>query len=550
MSGPRLNGFARRREQELLDGARTRHARAATEVQRLQVEESGIVQELATEQGRWSDINQQMEELERALREEVRSRSQVFQVTEVMVSGLWSWSSGAPHAHSLLDACRRARARRRARLVFRRTLAGNAPRPGVDWPQFRGISATGISEGTPTPSTWNVAAGTNVLWKTAIPGLGLSSPVVWGDQLFVSTAISGDKDASVRPGLYGDIKSVTDDTPHEWRVYALNKKTGAIVWQQTAHTGVPKIKRHTKNSHANSTLATDGERLVAFFGSEGVYAYDLKGKLLWQKDLGVLDAGYYVVPEAQWETGSSPVIHDGVVIIQADVQKGSFLAAFDAKNGRELWRVARTDVPTWGTPTVHVVKGQPQIIVNGMRHAGAYDFKTGKEIWKLSGGGDIPGPDPGRQRRPHLHHQRARDDVAGLCDPRHRVGRHQPGRGASSNAGVAWSYARDGGYMCTPLAYRGLVYIVRYNGILTVYDAKTGERKYQERLAGGTSAFTASPVAADGKVYLANEDGQVFVIKAGPAYELVTLNDMGAPVLATPAISEGRLLFRTPQHLT
>ncbi len=423
------------------------------------------------------------------------------------------------------------------------------PRPGIDWPQFRGISATGISEGAPVPSVWNVAEGKNVLWKTPVPGLGLSSPVVWGDQLFVSTAISGKADASLRPGLYGDIQSVQDDTPHEWRVYCLNKKTGAIVWQRTAHTGVPKIKRHMKNSHANSTLATDGQRLVAFFGSEGLYAYDLTGKLQWQKDLGVLDAGFYTVPEAQWETGSSPVIHDGVVVIQADVQKGSFLAAFDAKDGRERWRVARSDVPTWGTPTVHLVNGQPQVIVNGMRHVGAYDLKTGKEIWKLSGGGDIPVPTPvvsdGLIYITNAH---------GSMSPVYAIRDTASGdislaAGASSNAGVAWSTPRDGGYMCTPLAYRGLVYIVRFNGILTVFDAKTGERKYQERLAGGTSAFTASPIANDGKVYLANEDGQVFVIKAGPAYELVSLNDMGASVLATPAISEGRLLFRTPQHL-
>jgi outer membrane protein assembly factor BamB len=430
-----------------------------------------------------------------------------------------------------------------------RALADNAPRPGIDWPQFRGISAAGISEGAPVPSTWNVADGRNVVWKTPVPGLGLSSPVVWGDQLFVTTAISGKADASLRPGLYGDIQSVQDDTPHEWRVYCLNKKTGAIVWQRTAHTGVPKIKRHMKNSHANSTLATDGRRLVAFFGSEGVYAYDLTGKPLWQKDLGVLDAGFYMVPEAQWETGSSPVIYDGVVVIQADVQKGSFLAAFDVKDGRERWRVARSDVPTWGTPTVHLVNGQPQVIVNGMRHVGAYDLKTGKEIWKLSGGGDIPVPTPvvsdgliyitnahGKMSPVYAIRDTASGDISLAAD-------------ASSNAGVAWSTPRDGGYMCTPLAYRGLVYIVKYNGILTVFDAKTGDRKYQERLAGGTSAFTASPIANDGKVYLANEDGQVFVIKAGPTYELVSLNDMGTSVLATPAISEGRLLFRTQQHL-
>lgn len=429
------------------------------------------------------------------------------------------------------------------------TMAGHPPRPGVDWPQFRGIQAGGISENGPAPVSWNVAEGKNVLWRTAIPGLGLSSPVVWGDQLFVSTAISGKKDASLKPGLYGEIESVADDTPHEWRVYALDKKTGAILWQHTANTGVPKIKRHTKNSHANSTLATDGQRLVAFFGSEGLYAYDLKGTLLWKKDLGVLDAGFYMVPDAQWETGSSPVIHDGLVVIQADVQKGSFLAAFDATNGKEKWRVARTDVPTWSTPTIHQVDGQTQLIVNGMRQAGGYDLKTGKEIWTLSGGGDIPVPTPvasdGLIYITNAHGKMS--PVYAIRDT--ATGNVSLADGVSSNAGVAWSYPRGGGYMCTPLVYRGLVYVVTYNGVLSAYDAKTGERKYQERLAGGTSAFTSSPVASDGKVYIANEDGQVFVIRAGPSYELQSLNDMGSAVLATPAISEGRLLFRTQQHL-
>jgi len=425
----------------------------------------------------------------------------------------------------------------------------NAGRAGVDWPQFRGIGATGVSEGRPIPAVWNVPAGTNVLWKTAIPGLGLSSPVVWGDVLCVSTAISGKPDATLRPGLYGDIQSVPDDTSHEWRVYCLDKKTGKIAWQQTANTGVPKIKRHMKATHANSTLATDGRHLVAFFGSEGLYAYDLKGKLLWKKDLGVLDAGFYMVPDAQWETGSSPVIHDGTVLVQADVQKGSFLAAFDVRDGKELWRMARTDVPTWGTPTVHQVNGQSQVIVNGMRHAGAYDLKTGKEIWKLDGGGDIPVPTPvvsdGLIYITNAHGAMA--PVYAIRDT--ASGDVSLSSGASSNAGVAWSHPRDGGYMCTPLVYRGLVYIVKFNGVLNVYDAKTGEKKFQDRFAGGTSAFTASPVAGDGKVYFANEDGQVFVLKASPTFELLSTNEMGSSVLATPAISEGRLVFRTQKEL-
>lgn len=427
--------------------------------------------------------------------------------------------------------------------------AATAPRPGIDWPQFRGIRASGVAEGGPTAVRWDVATGKGIAWKTPVPGLGLSSPIVWRELVCLSTAISGMKGAELQVGLYGDIKPVQDDTEHEWRVYCLDKKSGAVKWQQTAHKAVPKIKRHTKATHANSTLATDGERLIAFFGSEGLYAYDMNGRLLWKKDLGVLDAGFFMVPEAQWETGSSPVLHNGVVIIQADVQKDSFLAAFDARNGNELWRTPRSDVPTWGTPTIHAVNGQTQVIVNGWRHIGAYDFKTGKEIWKLKGGGDIPVPTPvvhdGLVYITNAH---------GPASPVYAIRETATGDitlsdGATSNAGVAWSHQRDGGYMCTPLVYQGLVYIVKYQGILTVYDAKTGERKFQERLAGGTSAFTSSPVAADGKVYLASEEGHVFVLKAGPTYELLAENDMRESVLATPAISERTLLYRTQGHV-
>jgi outer membrane protein assembly factor BamB len=427
--------------------------------------------------------------------------------------------------------------------------AAGTPKPGVDWPQFRGIRATGVAEGFPLPTAWNVASGQRVAWKTAVPGLGLSSPIVWGDLACLSTSISGKKDSGLRVGLYGDVQPVQDDTEHEWRIYCLDKKTGAVRWQQTVVKAVPKIKRHMKASHANSTLATDGERLIAFFGSEGLYAYDLKGRQLWKKDLGVLDAGWFTDASAQWETGSSPILHDNVVVVQADVQKGSFLAAFDARDGRELWRTARTDVPTWGTPTVHQVKGQTQLIVNGWRHIGAYDFKTGKEIWKLQGGGDIPVPTPvvhdgliyitnahGPKAPVYAIRESATGDIT-LTD------------GATSNAGIAWSALRDGGYMCTPLVYQGLVYIVKYNGVLTTYGAKTGEQKYQQRLAGGTSAFTSSPIAADGKVYLASEEGHVFVLKAGPAFEVLAENDMTEPVLATPAISEGSLLYRTASNV-
>ncbi|MBA3641682.1 MAG: PQQ-binding-like beta-propeller repeat protein [Acidobacteriota bacterium] len=426
------------------------------------------------------------------------------------------------------------------------TGAATAPRPGVDWPQFRGIAAGGVAEGFSLPTSWDTVKGTNVAWKTPVAGLGLSSPVIWGDELFISTSISGQKDAGLKVGLYGNVEPVQDDTEHEWRVYALDKKSGKVKWEKSILKAVPKIKRHTKASHANSTLATDGERLIAFFGSEGLYAFDMKGNQLWKKDLGVLDAGWYVARENQWETGSSPVLHEGVVVVQVDVQENSFLAAFDAKTGAEKWRTPRTDVPTWGTPTIHKVGGRTQVLVNGYRHAGAYDFETGKEIWKLGRNGDIPVPTPvvsdGLVYITNAH---------GPMSPVYAIketatGDITPAEGATTSEHVVWSVPKGGGYMCTPLVYRDHTYIVTYQGILSVFDAKTGERKYQQRLLENTaSAFTSSPVANDGKVYVASEDGQMIVLKAGPVFERIATNDMGASVLATPAISEGRLFVRT-----
>ena len=419
-----------------------------------------------------------------------------------------------------------------------------APRPGIDWPMFRGIDASGVSEGKHTPAAF---APEKALWKTPIAGLGLSSPIVWGDLLCISTSLSGQKDTGLKTGLYGNIASVPDDTVHEWKVICLDKKSGKVRWEQTAYKGVPKVKRHTKSTHANSTLATDGTHLAAIFGSEGLYVYDLKGKLLWKKDLGVLDAGFFMVPDAQWEYGSSPTIHDGLLLVQADIQKDSFLAAFDVKTGKEIWRTPRADVPTWGTPAVVKVNGREQVVVNGWKHIGGYDLRTGKEIWKLRGTGDIPVPTPifghgliyltsahGPGSPVYAIKATATGDISLQAD-------------ATSNEHIAWSAPREGAYMSTPLLYGDYLYVVRHQGILNVFNARTGERAYQQRLAAG--AFTASPVANNGRIYIPSEEGDIYVVKAGAAYELVAQNKMDGPVLATPAISEGKLYLRTKDHV-
>jgi outer membrane protein assembly factor BamB len=424
------------------------------------------------------------------------------------------------------------------------------PRPGVDWPSFRGIRGSGVAEGFQTPTTWDVPAGTGLKWKTAIPGLGHSSPIVWGSRVCVTTAISGEKNAGLKIGLYGNIDSVPDATEHTWKLICVDKGTGRVLFDRTVLTAVPKIKRHMKATHANSTLATDGTHIVAMFGSEGLYAYDMSGRQLWKKDLGVLDSGYYEVPAAQWEFGSSPVIHDGVLIVQADVQENSFLAAFDVTSGKERWRTPRHDVPTWSTPTVHEVGGRTQVIVNGWKHTGAYDFATGKEIWKLAGGGDIPVPTPiaghglifitnahGRQGAPvYAIRETASGDISLPA-------------GETTNAHVAWSAPRDGAYMISPVLYDGLLYVSKNNGVFNVFDAKTGERVYQQRLGSGTTGFTASIVAADGKIYFTSEDGDVYVVRAGRTFELLATNPIGEIGMATPAISEGMLFFRTDKSL-
>jgi len=420
---------------------------------------------------------------------------------------------------------------------------------GVHWPSFRGPLASGIAEGFSAPTTWDVEKRVNIAWKIPIPGLGLSSPIVWGNRVFLSSAIGGQENVQLKIGLYGNVDSVPDNSSHRWMVYCIDKRSGKILWEKTACAGVPKVKRHPKSTHANSTLATNGERVVAFFGSEGLYCYDMEGKLLWSKDLGVLDSGFFTAPAAQWEFGSSPIIVQDMVIVQCDVQKGSFVAAFSVKDGREIWRTSRDEVPTWGTPTLWAAAGETQIIVNGFKHIGSYDARTGKERWKMMGGGDIPIPTPvvsnglvfitnahGRLSPIYAIRLSAAGDISLQGEQ-------------TSNEHVAWSVARDGAYIATPIVYRDHLYNCRWNGVLGCYEAATGNRLYQERIGGGTSAFSASPVASDGKIYFTSEEGDVYVVKAGPEHEILAKNSLGEVCMATPAISEGTLLFRTQNHL-
>jgi outer membrane protein assembly factor BamB len=417
-----------------------------------------------------------------------------------------------------------------------------------NWPSFRGPGATGLGSGNP-PVSFDAKSGKNLKWKTPIPGLALSSPVVWGDQVFVTTAISSDP-KQFRWGLFGDVEPSDDVAPHTWKVYALDKTTGKIVWEQTAHQGAPKTKRHPKSSQASCTPVTDGKYLIAYFGSEGLFAYDLKGKLLWKKDVGIINAGWFYDPDYEWGAASSPVIYQDRVIIQADRAENSFLAAYDLKTGKELWRTARKQIPSWGTPTVVTGGKRDEIVTNGTKSINAYDPKTGKELWWMNlKNSEITVATPF-----------VADGLVYICNgypPVQPLIAIKPGgngdislkEGQTSNDNVVWSTTRGGAYMPTPIAIDGLFYVVQNNGVLSAYQAKTGQRVYQSRISSKSSAHSASPVAAGGRMYLASEDGDVFVVKAGEKFELLSTNPIGEVLMATPAIAGDLLLVRSKEHV-
>lgn len=423
-----------------------------------------------------------------------------------------------------------------------------AAEAGTRWPQFMGVGAAGQDSSVELPTTWDIAKGTNVRWKTAVPGLGHACPIVWEDRIYVATAVKPGE-SELKVGLYGDIESVDEKEPQQWRLLALDRVTGKVVWNTLGVEAVPRVKRHTKASHCNSTPATDGRRIAALFGSEGLFVFDMEGKLVWKKDLGPLDSGYFDVPSAQWGFASSPVIHDGKVIVQADVQKDSFLAVYDLETGKEVWKQPRKDVPTWSTPSVVETAGRTQIAVNGWHHIGGYDFGTGRELWKLDGGGDIPVPTPVfahgliyfTSAHGKVRPMRAiRPDATGDITPK-EVG--------ATNAAIAWVHPRQGNYMQTPVVVGDHLYACFDAGILTCFDAKTGKIEYSQRVVNGGEGFTASTVSDGRNLFVTSENGNVYVVPTGPKLSVISTNRMDETCMSAPAIAGGALIYRTRGHV-
>ena len=416
-----------------------------------------------------------------------------------------------------------------------------------NWPSFRGQNAAGVGDGNAPPTTWDVEKSINVLWKTPIPGLGHSSPIIWGDRIFVTTAVSSSANSQFVHGATQTPASADDNSKHSFRVYCLNKNTGTIIWEKSIYDGVPKVKRHVKASYANPTPATDGKRLIVSFGSEGLYCFDFEGKLLWKQDLGILDGGWSSGPDFHWGFGSSPVIYKHLVIVQCDTQNQSFVAAFNLADGKRVWQTPREEDSSWSTPTVYEGRNGAELITSGTKYYRGYDPLTGKELWRLADGVDVKIPTPiashdlyflgGGSPQEKNTFYAIRAGVKGEMKPTE-----------ADKQSIAWQTSQIRAHLVTPIVYGDYLYACTDSGILSSYDAKTGEQAFRARLGSGGS-FAASPVAADGKLYFASEDGDVFVVKAGPRYELLARNAMGEVVMATPAITGKMIVIRGQNHL-
>ena len=372
---------------------------------------------------------------------------------------------------------------------------------------------------------------------------------MWGDRIFVTSAVSSNPNASFRPGLYGDGDASDDRSRQRFMVYAIDRRTGKIAWERVAREGEPVGKRHIKSTYASATPVTDGRIVVASFGSQGVYAYDVKGTLLWKVDLGHLDLGAYDIPTFEWGPASSPIIWNGLVILQCDTQTDSFLLALKADTGATAWKTAREELPSWGTPTVAITPSGPQLVTNAANFIRGYDPATGKELWRLGGSSKITAPTPifadgvfvvASGRRPERPIFVIRPDARGdLTLP----------TGTTSSGSIAWSRTGRGPYMPTPLTYQGLLYVLGNDGVFDAYDLKTGDEVYRQRLTTVGNGFSASPVAADGKIFLSNEDGDIVVVSAGREFKQIAVNPMGDLLMATPALSGGVMYVRTAHSL-
>ena len=414
----------------------------------------------------------------------------------------------------------------------------------VNWPQFRGPGALGVADHPNLPDRWST--NENVAWKVEVPGRGWSSPIVWGERVFVTTVVSEGEVEPAKKGLYfGGERKEIPQAEHRWLVLGFDLKSGRELWRQEAHRGTPPNPLHVKNTYASATPVTDGERVYACFGNVGLFCYDLEGRRLWSTNWPPVKTRY------GWGSAASPVLHDGRIFVVNDNDEQSFAVALDAKSGRQLWRVERDEKSNWATPYVWPNERRTELITPGSKRVRAYDL-DGKLLWELGGMSSIVIPTPF-----------AKAGLLYVCsgyvgDKQRPVFAIKPGAsgditlrpGETNNEFIAWDQPTAGPYNPSPLLYGDYFYVLFDFGFLSCHDARTGRQVYEkQRIRAGTTSFTASPWAANGKIFALSEDGDTFVLQAGPEYKLLHTNSLDEMCLATPAMTGDRLLIRTLTRL-
>ena len=416
-------------------------------------------------------------------------------------------------------------------------LTGAAVTSSADWPQWRGPTGTGVAAHADPPITWSEAE--NVRWKVPLPGKGLSTPIVTGDRLFLTTAVPhGESMAPVEPQHDGAHDNLEPLMQLEFRVLAFDRRDGGLLWQRTVRDARPHEGTHVTGSWASASPVTDGERVFAFFGSQGIFALDLDGQLLWQRDLGDMS-----IFHGHGE-GSSPALHGEILVLNWDHQGGSFIVALDKRTGAERWRVARDEITSWSTPLVVEHGGRAQVIVSATRRTRAYDLATGNLIWEVGGlsrnvvaspvaGGGLAFVGSSYDTRAMLaiRLDRATGDVSG-------------------GEAIAWSRARDTPYVPSPILYDGaLCFIKHLQNVLTCVDAETGDTLHGPRRIPGSQGVFASPVGAAGRIYITSRDGTTAVLGRGGDYSLLAANRLDDSFSASAAIAGDELFLRGERYL-
>ncbi|MDA7507764.1 PQQ-binding-like beta-propeller repeat protein [Akkermansiaceae bacterium] len=413
------------------------------------------------------------------------------------------------------------------------------------WPSFRGAESRGISENPDLPDIWS--ATKNVAWKTDIPGRGWSSPIVWGKRVFLTTVVNRGESESPKKGLYfGGNRLKIPESTHLWKVICLDLESGEILWDKDVHKGKPKSSIHLKNSYASETPVTDGELVYCYFGSLGLYAMDFEGNVIWTHKVPAYPTRY------GWGTASSPVLHKDRVYLVNDNDENSYLLALDKKTGKEIWKTSRAEKSNWSNPYVWQNELRTEIVTPGSGRTRSYDL-DGKELWTFKGMSSIT------IATPYAHDNLLYLSSGYVGDSKRPLYAIKPGAEGdisvtsknTSNDFIAWSNWKAAPYNPSTLLYRDQIYVLLDRGYLSAFDPKTGSLIYGKQRLPGSTGFTASPWAYQGKIFCFNEDGGTNVCRAGTSFELLHTNqlaedDMG---MATPAIAGKNLLIRTSARI-